>query len=133
MDDRNLIAVAEQAAATSRVVRGALEGATIKGDDGRTFLGCRLEFEDPSLDQDAISNGIAAGRVEGMRKVVRAGYYSPARPEDLGEDGLPVLSKSALMRLREVATADMVVILSPGTGQFIERPLKELLAQANMA
>ena len=50
MDDRNLVAVAEQAAATSRNLRGPVEGATVKADDGRVFLGCRLEYEDPDLD-----------------------------------------------------------------------------------
>ncbi len=127
MDDRNLIAVAEQAAAPSRVLRGPVEGATILAADGRTFLGTRLEFEDPSLDQDALSNGLAAGRVQGMRQVVRAGYYRPV------PDGRPRLPREALLRLRELAAPGMAVIVSGGTGEFVERPLEELLAEAGLA
>lgn len=127
MDDRNLVAVAEQAAATSKVLRGPREGATAKFDDGRVFLGCRLEFADPSLDLDAVSAAIAAGRVQGGRKVVRVGLYSP-RP-----DGLPELPQAALRRLREVAAPGLAVILSSGAGVREERGLNELLAAAGIA
>ncbi|KAA3609513.1 MAG: hypothetical protein DWQ01_09280 [Planctomycetota bacterium] len=132
MDDRNLIAVAEQAAATSRVLRGPLVGATVKADDGRVFLGCRLEYEDPSLDQDALSNAIAAGRVEGMRKVVRAGFYMPSSGDSEEPAALPPLETAALHRLKEMAVPETVIILSAGTGAFVEKPLSELLAEAGV-
>jgi cytidine deaminase len=126
MDDRNLVAVAEQAAATARTLRGPLEGATVKGDDGRVFLGCRMEYQDPSLDQDAIANGIAAGRAQGMRKVARVGLYSPV------ESGLPPISPGTLQRLQELAAPGLAVIFSSGSGDRVERTLKELLAEAGL-
>ncbi|TAH36784.1 MAG: hypothetical protein EYC70_07275 [Planctomycetota bacterium] len=126
MDDRNLIAVAEQAAAPSRVLRGAREGATVKADDGRVFLGCRMEFADPGLDTDAISNGMAAGQAQGMRRVARVGLYSPA-----GE-GLPRIPRATLLRLRELAAPGLVVILSGGNGRYVEKRLEDLLAEAGV-
>lgn len=127
MDDRNLIAVAEQAAATAKVKRGPLEGCTILFEDGRVFLGCRLEFEDASFDQDAISNALAAGRVEGAYRPFRIGIYAPV------VDGLPEVSPHALVRLKEVASPDLVVIKSSGSGERVEFPLRDLLATAGMA
>ncbi|MFQ5747994.1 MAG: hypothetical protein ACE5H3_00890 [Planctomycetota bacterium] len=124
MDDRNLVAVAEQAACTSRVRRGVREGATIQSDDGRVFLGCRLEFSDPALDQDAIANGLAAGRVAGMRRVVRIGFYSPVA------EGLPGIPETTLRRLKELAAPGLGVILSSGGGERVERNLQELLSLA---
>ncbi|HEX9793912.1 MAG TPA: hypothetical protein VGC54_07995 [Planctomycetota bacterium] len=126
MDDRNLIAVAEQAAATSRVIRGARAGATVLADDGRTFLGCRLEFADSALDLDAVSNGIAAGRAQGLRRVVRVGYYEPT------ESGLPTLPAATLQRLHEIAAPGLVVIFSAGRGEYQERTLADLRAQAGL-
>lgn len=127
MDDRNLVAVAEQAAATSRVLRGPREGATAKFDDGRVFLGCRMEFADPSLDVDAVTAAVLSGRVQGGRRVVRVGLYSP-RP-----DALPVVAPAALRRLREVAAPGLAVILSSGAGSREERSLSDLLAAAGIA
>ncbi len=126
MDDRNLVAVAEQAAATSRVLRGPIAGCTLKADDGRVFLGCRLEFSDAALDQDPIEGGLAQGRVQGMRRVVRVGYYSPTGGE------LPRIPEATLRRLHELAAPDLVVIFSPGSGERIERSLSELRRQAGI-
>lgn len=126
MDDRNLIAVAEQAAGPSRVMRSPVEGATVKADDGRVFLGCRLEFEDPALDMDAISNGLAAGCVQGMRRVARVGLYSPR------ESGLPSIAPATLRRLQEMAAPGLAVLLSAGTGERVERSLEELLASTGV-
>ena len=126
MDDRNLIAVAEQAAATAKVLRGPIEGCTILFEDGRVFLGCRLEFEDASLDQDAISNALAAGRVEGAYRPCRIGLYAPVA------EGLPEVAPRALRRLREAATPALVVIKSSGAGERVEFPLLELLAAADL-
>jgi len=122
MDDRNLVAVAEQAACTSRIRRGVREGATIQAEDGRVFLGCRLEFSDPDLDQDAIANGLAAGRVAGMRRVARIGFYSPV------EKGLPGIPQNTLRRLKELAVPGFAVILSSGRGEREEKSLQELLS-----
>lgn len=127
MDDRNLVAVAEQAAATARVVRGSREGATAKFDDGRVFLGCRMEFADPALDVDAITAALAAGRVEGARRVVRVGLYAP------GATGLPTVAPATLLRLRELAAPGLVLILSSGSGLREERRLEDLLAAAGLA
>lgn len=127
MDDRNLVAVAEQAAATSKVLRGAREGATAKFEDGRVFLGCKMEFADPSLDLDAISAAVSAGCVQGGRRVVRIGLYSPI------SDGLPVVSAATLRRLREVGAPGLALILSSGAGARTERSLSELLAAAGIA
>lgn len=127
MDDRNLVAVAEQAAATAKVVRGAREGATAKFDDGRVFLGCRMEFEDAALDVDAISAALAAGRVEGARRVARVGLYSPV------EHGLPRITAATLRRLREVGAPGLVVILSSGSGERVERRLEDLLKEAGVS
>jgi len=124
MDDRNLVAVAEQAACTSRVLRGVREGATIQSEDGRVFLGCRLEFSDPGLDQDAIANGLAAGRVAGMGRVARIGFYSPVA------EGLPRISEATLRRLKELAAPGLAVILSSGGGERVARTLPELLSLA---
>ncbi|RMH04180.1 MAG: hypothetical protein D6702_03870 [Planctomycetota bacterium] len=126
MDDRNLIAVAEQAAATSRVLRGPIAGCTILADDGRVFLGCRLEYEDPGLDQHPLDNALGAGRVQGMRRVVRGGFYSP-------EPGPgPAVPAATLRRLRELADPGFVLLCSYGTGERTERPLAELLAEAGL-
>lgn len=127
MDDRNLVAVAEQAAATSKVLRGAREGATAQFDDGRVFLGCKVEFADPSLDLDAICAAILSGRVQGGRRVVRIGLYSPIT------DGLPVVSAATLRRLREVGVPGLAIIFSSGAGARTERSLADLLAAAGIA
>ncbi len=126
MDDRNLVAVAEQAAATSRVLRGPIAGCTVKADDGRVFLGCRLEYGDPALDQDPIDGGLATGRVNGMRRAVRIGYYSPTEGE------LPVVPAATLRRLQELASPDLVILFSPGSGDRIEKSLAGLLAEAGI-
>ncbi|MBC8328692.1 MAG: hypothetical protein ISR76_00785 [Planctomycetes bacterium] len=126
MDDRNLVAVAEQAAATSRVIRGPIAGCTVKADDGRVFLGCRLEYGDPALDQDPIDNGLANGRVNGMRRAARIGYYSPTGGR------LPVLPAATLRRLAELAAPGLVVIFSPGSGDQVEKELGELMAEAGI-
>jgi cytidine deaminase len=126
MDDRNLVAVAEQAAATARVVHGAREGATAKFEDGRVFLGCRLEFADPALDVDAITAALAAGRVEGARRVVRVGLYAPLA------EGLPRVAPATLLRLRELAAPGLALILSGGSGVRAERTLQQLLAEAGL-
>ena len=127
MDDRNLIAVAEQAAATAKVLRSPLEGATILFEDGRVFMGCRLEYADASLDQDAISNALAAGRVEGSYRPFRIGIYAPV------SDGLPEVSPIALQRLKDVAGPELVVIKSSGSGDRVEFTLTDLLASAGVS
>jgi len=127
MDDRNLIAVAEQAAATSMVKRGTLEGATILFEDGRVFLGCRLEYDHAELDQDAVSNALAAGRVEGAYRPFRIGIYAP-----VGE-GLPPIAPAALRRLKEVGAPNLVLIKSSGSGERVEFSLDDLLAKAGLA
>jgi len=127
MDDRNLVAVAEQAAATAKVVRGTREGATAKFEDGRVFRGCRIEFSDPALDVDAITGALSAGRVDGARRVTRVGLYSPT------EGGLPTVAPATLLRLRELAAPGLMVILSGGSGLREERTLQDLLADAGLA
>ncbi|MDP6963069.1 MAG: hypothetical protein QGF46_02770 [Planctomycetota bacterium] len=122
MDDRNLTAVAEQAAATSKVKRMALEGCTILFDDGHVSMGCRLEFDDASLDQDAVSNALAAGRVNGSYRPLRIGMYSPV-------DGWPYPSKTALAQVSECAVGEVTFILSSGSGDRKIITLSELLAQ----
>lgn len=126
MDDRNLVAVAEQAAATSKVLRSPIEGCTVLFDDGRVHLGCRMEFEDSNLDQDALSNSIAAGRVEGSRKAWRVGMYSPLA------ESLPKPNPIGLLRLKEIAVPGLAVLLSSGTGERVERSLEDLLAEAGV-
>lgn len=127
MDDRNLIAVAEQAAATAKVLRSPLEGCTILFEDGRVFLGCRLEYADASLDQDAVSNALAAGRVEGAYRPYRIGVYAPVA------EGLPEVAPAALQRLKEVAGPNLVVIKSSGSGDRVEFTLPDLLAEAGVS
>lgn len=127
MDDRNLVAVAEQAAATSKVLRSPVEGCTVLFDDGRVFLGCRMEYEDAALDQDALSSALAAGRVDGARRAFRVGMYSPV------DEGLPVLAVAGLRRLQEVGVPGLAVLLSAGSGERVEKPLDELLAEAGVA
>ena len=127
MDDRNLVAVAEQAAATAKVVRGAREGATVKFEDGRVFLGCGMEYEDPALNVDAITSAIAAGRIEGARRAVRVGLYSPVA------EGLPTIAPGALRRLQEIGVPGLVVIRSSGNGAREECRLSDLLAAAGLA
>ncbi len=123
MDDRNLVAVAEQAAATSRVATGPIAGCTILADDGRVFLGCLIEYADPELNQDPIANGLAAGLVQGMRKVQRIGYYSPTG------GSLPSVPVVTLRRLQELGTPDLEVLFSPGSGRVVQRSLGEMLAE----
>lgn len=127
MDDRNLIAVAEQAAATAKVLRSPLEGCTILFDDGRVFMGCRLEYADSSLDQDSVSNALAAGRVEGAYRPYRIGVYAPV------SEGLPELAPIALQRLKEIAGPELVVIKSSGSGDRVEFSLPDLLASAGVS
>jgi len=121
MDDRNLVAVAEQAAATSRVHRGPIQGCTVLFDNGEVFLGCRLEYKDPALDQDAVANALAAGRVEGAYRAHRIGIYSPL------QEGLPEVPRDTLLRLQEIATPDLCFVLSSGTGERVLRSLADLL------
>ena len=124
MDDRNLIAVAEQAAATSKVRPGGIfAGCTVKADDGRVFRGCVLEYANADLDQDPISNALASARSEGVRKIQRVGLYSPTGGP------LPVIPALTLARLQEVGTEDLVVIFSPGTGDRVEKSLAGLLRE----
>ena len=126
MDDRNLVAVAEQAAATSKVRSGGyFAGCTVKSDDGRVFLGCLLEYRNSSLNQDPIANAIATARSEGARRIVRVGLYSPTGKE------LPGIPLSTLQRLEEVATLDLVIIFSSGAGERVARSLKDLLEEAS--
>jgi hypothetical protein len=124
MDDRNLVAVAEQAAATAKVLRSPIEGCTILYDDGSVSRGCRLEYPDAALDQDAVSNAIAAGRSMGAYHPYRIGVYSPVA------EGVPELSPAALQRLQAVAAQGLVVIFSSGSGDRVERSLDEMLAAA---
>ena len=124
MDDRNLIAVAEQAAATSKVRPGGLfSGCTVKADDGRVFRGCVLEYANSDLDQDPISNAVAAARSEGVRKIQRIGLYSPTGGP------LPTIPSLTLARLQELGTEDLVIIFSPGTGDRVEKSLAKLLQE----
>ena len=128
MDDRNLVAVAEQAAATSRVRPGGhFAGCTVKADDGRVFRGCVLEYQDPALDQDPIANAIASARSDGVRKIVRIGLYSST-----GGD-LPQIPFATLRRMEELAAPGLAVIFSPGTGERVEKSLDELLQEATEA
>ncbi len=127
MDDRNLVAVAEQAAATSLVQQGPIAGCTVLSDDGRVFMGCVMEYADSSLNQDPITNALAVGRVSGMRRVQRIGYYSPSGGK------LPKLPEMTLRRLQEIGTEDLAVLFSPGTGERIEKSLSQLLAEAGLA
>jgi cytidine deaminase len=127
MDDRNLVAVAEQAAATSLVKRSPLAGCTVLADGGRHFRGCRLEFDDPSADLCAVANAVAASRVDGARRIKRAGYYTPSSGE------LPVFSAATLHLLQQVATEDFRIIISTGSGTYIERSLRELQQEAGVA
>lgn len=121
MDDRNLVAVAEQAAATAKVLRNPIEGCTILYDDGSISRGCRMEYQDDQLDLDAVSNAMAAGRSVGAYRPLRIGIYSPV------QDGVPSLAPLALARLQEVAAPGLVVIFSSGSGERVERTLPELL------
>jgi len=127
MDDRNLIAVAEQAAATSMVKRGTLEGATILFEDGRVFLGSRMEYDNADLDQDAVSNAMTAGRVEGAYRPFRVGVYSPV------SEGLPEIAPIALRRLKEIGVPNLAVIKSSGSGERVVFSLDDLLATAGIA
>jgi hypothetical protein len=126
MDDRNLVAVAEQAAATSKVIAGPIAGCTVRAVDGRVFLGCLLEFEDSSLNLDPISSALGAGRCEGVRCVDRIGYYSPTGGE------LPRIPDATLRRLQEIAAPGLAVIFSPGTGKRVEKSLDLLLNEAGL-
>ena len=121
MDDRNLTAVAEQAAATSKVVRGSIEGCTILFDDGHVAMGCRLEYSGKAHDQDAVSNALAAGRVNGSYRPLRVGIYSPI-------DGWPAPSSAALAQVAECATGEVTFILSSGSGDRKIVLLSELMA-----
>lgn len=124
MDDRSLVAVAEQAAATAKVMRNPIEGATVLYDDGSISRGCRLEYEDPALDQDSISNAIAAGRSVGAYRPLRVAIYAPV-PE-----GLPELDLTCLQRLKAVSVAGLEITFSSGSGERVTRSLDDLLAAA---
>ncbi|MFT7517224.1 MAG: hypothetical protein ACI84O_001014 [Myxococcota bacterium] len=121
MDDRNLTAVAEQAAATSKVKRSAIEGCSVLFDDGHVAMGCRLEYADAALDQGAVSNALAAGRVHGSYRPLRIGVYSPIAE-------WPRPSKSALAQVAECAVGEVTLILSSGSGERKVVLLSELLA-----
>jgi len=125
MDDRNLVAIAEQAAATSLVKRNPIAGVTLLAEDGRHYMGCALEFEQAADDLCPLSNALAAARVEGSRRVVRAGYYSPRQGE------LPVFSAATLRRLQESARDDFAIVLSPGGGLRVTKSLAELWEDVN--
>lgn len=121
MDDRNLTAVAEQAAATSKVKRSAIEGCTVLFDDGHVAMGCRLEYADAAFDQDSVSNALAAGRVHGSYRPLRIGMYSPISE-------WPQPSRGALTQIAECATGEVTFILSSGSGERKIVLLSELLA-----
>lgn len=120
MDDRNLVAVAEQAAATSRVLRSKIAGCTVLADDGRHFRGCRLEFEDASADLCPVACAVAAARVDGAQIITRAGFYTPTGGE------LPPLPASTIQLLREVTAPGFVMIVSAGSGEYVEKTLEQL-------
>lgn len=126
MDDRNLVAVAEQAAATSLVKRSPLAGCTVLAEDGRHFRGCRLEFDDPTADLCAVANAVGASRVDGARRIKRAGYYTPTQGE------LPVFCATTLHVLEQVTTGDFRMILSAGSGAYVEKTLSELRQDAGL-
>jgi len=121
MDDRNLTAVAEKAAATSKVLCNPIEGCTVLFDDGHVAMGCRLEYDDDALCQDAVSNALAAGRVNGSYRPLRIGMYSPV-------DSWPTPSPTALAQVAECATSEVTFILSSGSGDRKTITLSELLA-----
>lgn len=127
MDDRNLVAVAEQAAATSRVKRGALAGCTVLADDGRHFRGCRVECDDPAADLCPIANAVAAARVDGAQRIVRAGYYSPCGDEPI------VFPAESLHLLEQVTMPGFCMIVSRGAGDFVEMTLQQLREQLGSA
>lgn len=123
MDDRNLVAVAEQAAATSRVHRSAIQGATVLFDNGQVFLGCRIEYQDSRLDQDAVASALGGGRVEGAYRPHRVGVYSPV------SEGLPQIPRDTLLRLQELAAPGLSFVLSSGSGKRVVRSLEDLLQE----
>jgi len=84
-------------------------------------MGCRLEYDDASLDQNSVSNALAAGRVNGSYRPLRIGMYSPV-------EGWPVPSAIALAQVAECATTEVTFILSSGAGERKVITLSELLA-----
>jgi hypothetical protein len=82
-----------------------------------------LEYANSDLDQDPISNAVAAARSEGVRKIQRIGLYSPTGGP------LPMIPSLTLARLQELGTEDLVIIFSPGTGDRVEKSLAKLLQE----
>ncbi|HET6203126.1 MAG TPA: cytidine deaminase [Planctomycetota bacterium] len=76
MDDRNLLAVAEQAAAVAYApYSGAKVGATLLATDGRFFVGCNVENASFGLTICAERAAVFKAVGEGARRFRRMAIY----------------------------------------------------------
>src|SRR5262245_17529020 len=120
MDDRNMLAVAEQSAAVAYApYSGAKVGATLLAADGRFFTGCNVENASFGLTICAERAAVAKAVSEGARKFRRlASYVYADRPcppcgacrQVLVEfgPGLTILASCATGETREWKLADLL-------------------------
>lgn len=123
MDDRNLLAVAEQAAAVAYApYSGAKVGATLLASDGRTFTGCNVENASYGLTVCAERAAVFKAVSEGARKFRRLAVYVYA-------DRLFTPCGACRQVLHEFAP-DLTLLLSCASGETREARLADLLPQA---
>jgi cytidine deaminase len=123
MDDRNMLAVAEQAAAVAySPYSGAKVGATLLAADGRFFTGCNVENASYGLTICAERAAVFKAVSEGARKFRRLALYVYA-------DRIFPPCGACRQVLHEFAP-DLTLLLSCSTGETREVRLADLLPQA---
>ena len=123
MDDRNMLAVAEQAAAVAYApYSGARVGATLLAADGRFFTGCNVENASYGLTICAERAAVCKAVSEGARKFRRMAVYVYA-------DHVFTPCGACRQVLHEFAP-DLTLVLSCATGETREATLSDLLPQA---
>ncbi len=123
MDDRNLLAVAEQAAAVAYApYSGAKVGATLLAADGRFFTGCNVENASFGLTVCAERAAVFKAVSDGARRFRRMAVYVYA-------DRLFPPCGACRQVLHEFAP-DLSLIVSCAGGETREWKLADLLPHA---
>jgi cytidine deaminase len=123
MDDRNLLAVAEQAAAVAYAPYSGLKvGATLLAADGRFFTGCNVENASYGLTICAERAAVAKAVSEGARRFRRMAIYVYA--------DRPFPPCGACRQVLQEFAPGLTLLLSCTTGETREASLASLLPDA---
>jgi len=123
MDDRNLLAVAEQAAAVAYAPYSGLKvGATLLARDGRFFTGCNVENASYGLTICAERTAVTKAVSEGARRFRRMAIYVYSHR--------PFSPCGACRQVLHEFAPDLTLLLSCATGETREVRLADLLPDA---